>query len=77
MAKKLEHLVGLRFSQMTYEQKLEELQKIRKSRSTLKATSKVVKKRKKATAKSTDKLDKLFDSLSPEDRAKFLEGLSE
>ena len=75
MARQLEDLVGKRFSQMSRAEKLEFLQNLRQSRRTPKATSKVVKKKRRAQTKAVDKLEALFKSMTPEQQAKYLEGL--
>ena len=76
MAKQIKDLIDKDFLNMPYEEKLSFLQGVRKSRRTPKATSKVVRSKKKATAKTTDKLDILFESLSDAEKKAFMEGLS-
>ena len=76
MAKQLEDLLGVKFTDMDRAAKLEFLQNLRKSRRTPKATSKVVRKVKRQKKKDTDKLDALFKAMSPEEQKKFLEDIS-
>ncbi len=74
MARQLEDLVGVKLSDMSMQEKLAFLQNLRRSRRTPKATSKVVKSRKRQKKKDVDKLDDFFTNLSPQDKKKFLEG---
>jgi Tfp pilus assembly protein PilN len=77
MARQLEDLVGVKFSDMTHEEKVEFVKKVRKSRRTPKATSRVVKKRKREQKKTTKKFEDLFASLPPEEQAKLLKELED
>ena len=76
MAKQLKDLIDKSFLEMPYEEKLSFLQGVRTSRRTPKATSKVVRSKKKSTAKVKDKLDILFENLSDAEKQAFMEGLS-
>lgn len=76
MAKQLEDLVSDRFKDMTFEEKLRFIAKVRKSRMTPKATSKVVKKSKKVIEKRKEKFDDLFSKLSEEERLALLGGIN-
>ena len=75
MARQLESLIGVKFSDLSYDDKLELLQTIRRSRQTPKKTSKVVRTAKRAQKKTEDKLDALFASMTETEKKAFLEGL--
>lgn len=66
MAKQLEDLVAQRFSKMNYKDKLDFIAKVRRSRMTPAATSKVVKDAKKKSEKKVEKMENLLDKLTDE-----------
>ena len=76
MARQLDEIVGKKFSDMTFEEQIEFIQRVRKSRSTQKATSKVVKKVKRAKKKQTDKAKELFASLTDEQKQELIRKLT-
>jgi pheromone shutdown protein TraB len=76
VAKQIEELIDQQFSKMSFEEKLEFIKSVRKSRATPKATSKVVRRAKRAKKKQTDKVQDMFAKLSPEEKAKLIEELT-
>ncbi len=75
MARQLEDLVGVKFSDMSHKEQVEFIKKVRKSRRTPKATSKVIKRKKREQKKTVKKFEDLFASLPPEEQAKLLKEL--
>lgn len=75
MSRQLDDIVGQKFSDMTFEEQLEFIRNVRKSRRTQKATSKVVKKVKRTATKRIEKAKSAFDNLSDADKLKLLEKL--
>jgi len=76
MARQLEDLVGERFSTMSYQEKLNFIRQVRQSRKTLKATSKRAKAAKKERVKAKEKVEDLFDAMTPEEQAALLRRLT-
>ena len=76
MSRQLEDIIAEKFSDMTYEQKLEFIRGVRKSRRTVKATSKVVKKVKRQAKKRVDKTKDLFDNLTNAEKQRLIEELT-
>jgi acyl-coenzyme A thioesterase PaaI-like protein len=76
MARQLEDIIADKFSDMTHEQKLDFIKGVRKSRRTLKATSRVVKQVKRTAKKRVEKTMGLFDNLTAEERAVLIEELT-
>lgn len=72
MARQVEELVGKRLSQMSDDELREYLYSVRKSRASLKATSKKAVKQKKERRKAKVDVLAMLDKLSPEERAEFL-----
>ena len=75
MARKLEDLVGVKFSDMSHEEQIEFIKKVRKSRRTPKATSRIVKQKKREQKKTVQKFEDLFTSLPPDEQARLLKEL--
>jgi len=76
MAKQLDEILEEQFSTMTREQQREFIQGGRKSRRTLKPTSKVIKQVKRQAQKRVDKATELFNNLSDADKAKLIKELT-
>lgn len=70
MAKQIEEMVGTLFSQMTDEEQLEFIRKVRQSRSTIKVTSRKKQQERKVGYKAKDKIADITKTLSVEDKEK-------